>query len=322
MNPLHLFPKTLGRIVAEPVVKFIEEIEGDVDALKAFFEAQEQAKEKAEQAKKNYDNFEENSKQPFAPNFFCPEYQEPEPERRSSSEESARSPSPDPDSKPTYLIPELDIKRGFGLAEHPSFQSLPSSRLNPPLQTGVQELIKKFDYREPSKKSASGIDVIAKSLIENTKKLRARISEDSRREQEIEEGVIKEDPKLPPENFEMKEILPAELGFNNAPLNQNHVQSNGNQGVGEKFGKESNTQDSEKTYQSNQVSPKKNVNNERVTAELGFEGEHFSNQSYVQSEGGLQNRSRKESEEKKTSNCLEKFSCVRLENLNKNCSIS
>ena len=59
MNPVNFFPKTLGRIVAEPVIDFIEEIEGDVDASKVFFEAQE----KAEQSNKNYDNFKENSTQ-------------------------------------------------------------------------------------------------------------------------------------------------------------------------------------------------------------------------------------------------------------------
>ena len=55
MNPVNLFPKTLGRILARPVIDFIEEIEGDVDASKVFFEAQEQAKEKAEEVTEGMD---------------------------------------------------------------------------------------------------------------------------------------------------------------------------------------------------------------------------------------------------------------------------
>jgi hypothetical protein len=346
MNPVNLFPRTLRRILEEPVINFIEEIEGDEDALKAFFEAQEQGKVKAEQAKKNYDNFEENSKQPFAPKFFCSEFEEIEPERHSSSEESARSHSPDPDSKPTCLIPELDIKRGFGLAEHPYFQSLSSLTINPPLQKGVRELIKKFDDPEANKKSASRIGEMAKSLIENTQKLRAKISEDSRRELEIEEEVIKEDHKLPPENLKMEKILSTAPVIEIIPLNQNQVQSNGNQGFGEKIVKKSDTQHSakrsinkkrlefletiyeetseeasEETYQSNPGNLQQNFEI-GVTAELGFEVKPFSNRSYVQSGGGPEIYSQNESEADIKSSCLEKFSCVRLENLNKNCSIS
>jgi hypothetical protein len=338
MNPVNLLPETLGRILARPVIDFIEEIEGDVDASKVFFEAQEQAKEKAEQAKKNYDNFEENSKQPFAPKFFCPEFQEPEPERRSSSEESARSPFPDPDSK-------HKIKRGFGLAEHPSLQSLSSLTINPPLQKGVQELIKKFDDPEANKKSASRIGEMVKILTENTQKLRAKTSEDHRQELEI-----KENPKFPtenpPKNFKNEIALLAKLEFNESISTQNYIKSVGNQGVGKKFGKESNTQHSaqrsiisnkngkrfkileticeetsEETYQLNPGNLQQNFEI-GVTAELGFNGDNYSNQSYVISGGGPENCSQNESEVEIKSSCLEKLSCVRLENLNKNCSIS
>lgn len=334
MNPVNLFPKTLGRILERPVIDFIEEIEGDVDASKVFFEAQEQAKVKAEQAKKNYDEFEKKSKQTFAPKFFCPEFQEIEPERHSYSKKSARSSSPDPDSK-------NKIKRGFGLAEHPSFQSLSSLTINPPpLQKRVQELIKKFDDRE-AKKSASRIDEITKSLIKNTQNLRSKISEDSRREQEI-----KENPKFPtenpPKNFKNEIALLAELEFNENNSTQNYFKSVSNQGVDKKLNTKYSVpksiissknrerfavletiyeEASEETYQLNPGNLQQNFEI-GVTAELGFNGDNSSNQSYVISGGGPENRPRNKSEVEIKSSCLERFNCTRLENLNKNCLIS
>jgi hypothetical protein len=322
MNPVNLFPKTLSRILTGPVIDFIEEVEGDADMSKAFFEAQEKAQEKAKQDKKNCGE-QENSEPHFAREFFCPE-----------NYESARPPS----SEPTHFVPELEIKRGFGLAEHRSSESYglgdnPSESVKSyHLRGKVASLVQRYDNIEIKEGSSSNIGKIAQKIVENTEKLKVKHAK-AFEETDILRIDAKEESKIitsqKPSQKNLKKNVSNHSGHNLETIEEDSQEEDlpqiANMEISEYMVFEKNNTDINQeslntTPQRTKFNAVIDNNFTEISADIVFESDIHSNKEPLKV--NPKDRPQNEIANEETRGCLENFSCSRLSLKRENCTIS